>query len=198
MRGLLSSARPCGATCQLQPPTPSQRCVSRVAQARLRSLSLGRRRSTRSCCCTSAVSRWLWSAHALKKGITPTRGLFPSARVRGATCQLRTLTPSQRRASCDAGAPALAVAGEEAQHSSLLLRARRDALLMVGPRSVEGHCAGERPFSFGAARVRRAGCGLQRQACRAAQAPALAVTRQEAQHSVLLLYERRVTLVMVG
>ena len=42
---------------------------------------------------------------------------------RGATCQLRPPTPSQRRVSLSAGAPALSVSGEEAQHASLL-RAR--------------------------------------------------------------------------
>jgi hypothetical protein len=41
------SARGRGATCQLRPPTPSQRRVSRAAQARRCSLSFGRRRSTR-------------------------------------------------------------------------------------------------------------------------------------------------------
>ena len=39
-----------GATCQLRPPTSSQRRVSRAAQARRRSLSLGKSRSTQACC----------------------------------------------------------------------------------------------------------------------------------------------------
>ena len=43
------SAQNRGATCQLWPQTSSQRRVARAAQARRRSLSLGRRRSTRAC-----------------------------------------------------------------------------------------------------------------------------------------------------
>ena len=52
------------------------------------------------------------------KDIALARGLSPSARARGATCQLQPPTPSQRRLSRGADAPALAVSGEEAQHSS--------------------------------------------------------------------------------
>ena len=45
---------------------------------------------------------------------------------------------------------ALAVAKEEVHHSSLLLRARFIALVVVDPSPLERHCTGERPFSFGA------------------------------------------------
>ena len=96
---------------------PSQRRVSR-ARGALRSLSLGRRRSTRACC-ARAVPRWLWSLASYKGHCDGERPLSFGAR-RGATCQLRPPTPSQRRVSRGAGAPALAVSGEEAQHSSLL------------------------------------------------------------------------------
>ena len=44
-----------------------------------------------------AVLRWLWSAHASRKSTALARGLFPSARARGATCKLLSPTPSQRR-----------------------------------------------------------------------------------------------------
>ena len=64
-------------------------CVARASTV-LRLLSLERRRSTRAFC-ARAVPRWLWSAHALGKGTAPTRGLSPSARGRGATCQLLRL-----------------------------------------------------------------------------------------------------------
>ena len=47
LRGLSPSTRARDATCQLWPPTPSQRRGSHAAQAHRRSLSLGRRRSTR-------------------------------------------------------------------------------------------------------------------------------------------------------
>jgi hypothetical protein len=49
-RGLSPSTGDCGATCQLRRPTPSQLRSYRAAHARRRSLSLGRRRSTRACC----------------------------------------------------------------------------------------------------------------------------------------------------
>ena len=53
--------RSCRATFELPPPTPSR--LPRVQQAhrRRRSLSLGRRRSTRACR-ARAAPRWLWSA----------------------------------------------------------------------------------------------------------------------------------------
>ena len=46
--------------------------------------------------------------------------------------------------------PPLAVAGEEAQQSSLLLRARRATLVVIGPCTMEGCCTDERALSFGA------------------------------------------------
>jgi hypothetical protein len=57
MRCFSPSAHDRSAACQLLPQTSSQRRVARAAQARRRSLSLGRRRSTRACfararCCT--------------------------------------------------------------------------------------------------------------------------------------------------
>ena len=44
---------------------------------------------------------------------------------------------------------ALAVSQEEAQHLSLLLRARRATLVVVDLRTIKGHCTNERPLSFG-------------------------------------------------
>ena len=46
----------------------------------------------------------------------PARGISPSACGRGAKCQLRPPAQSQRRVPLSAGAPALSVSGEEAQH----------------------------------------------------------------------------------
>ena len=70
--------------------------------------------------CARAVPRWLWSARALFKCTASAKCFSPSARTRGATCQLRPSTPSQRRVSRGADAPALAVTGKEAQHAGLL------------------------------------------------------------------------------
>ena len=120
-RGLSPSARARGATCQLRPPTPSQRRVSRSAGAP--ALAVSGEEAQHSSLLARAPCRAGCGRLMPKKGAAPARGLSPSARGRGATCQLRPPTPSQRRVSRSAGAPALAVSGEEAQHSSLLARA---------------------------------------------------------------------------
>ena len=163
-RGLSPSARGRGATCQLRPPTPSQRRVARAAQVRRRSLSLGRRRSTRACFarapCRAGCDRFVSHRKA-----APARGLSPSARGRGVTCQLRPPTSSQRRVcraaqarrrslslgwrrstrACCACAPCRAGCGRSMRYQRALRR--REASLLPA-RAV----------------VRRASCGLQRQA----------------------------------
>ena len=96
-RGLSPSARDRGATCQLRPPTASQRRVAHAAQARRRSLSLGRRRSTRACFARAPCRAGCGRLVSHRKACAPARGLSPSARGRGATCQLRPPTPSQHR-----------------------------------------------------------------------------------------------------
>ena len=111
-------------------------------------LFLGRWLSTQACC-ARAVLRWLWSAHALGKGTALTRGLSPSARGRGATSQLRPPRISRLLCGTREHGTALAVSREEAQHASLL-RARRAALVVVGPCTRQGHCPDKRPLSFGA------------------------------------------------
>ena len=110
------------------------------------------------------------------------------------------------RVSRGACAPSLAVSGKEAQHSSWLLRARRAALVVVCLCINKGHQASERPLSFGAclwcdvpaasSNAKQAPRVTMRR--RRACAPALAVSRDEAQHSSLLLRARRAALVAVG
>ena len=128
-------------------PEPAGFCVAR-ASAALRMLSLETRRSTRACC-ARAVPRWLWSAYALGKGVAPLRGLSLSARVHGATYQLRSLRISRLLRGTRERGTALAVSREEAQHASLL-RARRASLIVVGPCTRQGHCRVKRSLSFGA------------------------------------------------
>ena len=87
--------------------------------------------------------------------------------------------------------PSLAVAGEEAQQSSLLLRARRATLVVIGPCTMEGCCADERALSFGARPwydvPAVASNAKPAAACEAStRAPALAVAGEEAQQSSLL------------
>ena len=99
-RGLSPSARGRGATCQLRPPTPSQRRVSRAAQARLRSLSLGRRRSTRACCvrapCRAGCGRLMHCRRALRRREASLLRRAPV--VRRASCGLQR----QASAACHA------------------------------------------------------------------------------------------------
>ena len=120
-----ASARGRGATCPLWPPTPSQRRASCAAQARLRSLSLEKRRSAQAFC-----------ARAPRRPGRD-RGLRRNAAQRQRETSLIRRTAMVPRANCvssnakmvpcvlrSAGAPALAVTGEEAQCSTLL-RARK-------------------------------------------------------------------------
>ena len=75
-----------------------------AAHARWRLLSLGRRHTTRVCCarasCRADCGRRMPDERALRWREPSS----PSARARGATCQLRPPTPSQRRVSCVAQA----------------------------------------------------------------------------------------------
>ena len=45
---------------------------------------------------------------------------------------------------------ALSISQEEVQHASLLLCARRAALVVVGPCAINGHYTSRKPLSFGA------------------------------------------------
>ena len=67
-----------------------------------------------------AVTRWLWSVHALGKGTAPARGLSPSACGRGATCQRWPRTISRLSRGTHGRTIALAVSRKEVQHTRLL------------------------------------------------------------------------------
>ena len=84
-RGLSRSVQDRDATCQLQPPLCAAGFRVAHAGAPMCSLSLGRRRSTRTC----PVPHGLSSLYELWKGNAPASGLSPSVRDRGATCELR-------------------------------------------------------------------------------------------------------------
>ena len=146
----LLSARACGATCQLRPPTPSQRRDSRAAQARRRSLSLGRRRSTQACCvrapCRAACG---WPRPYERALHWQDASLLRRAPVvRRASCALqRQPMPRVLRVG---GAPALAVSGGGGAAPKLAASARHAAQFMVSPWRIKGHCLGKRPFPFDA------------------------------------------------
>jgi hypothetical protein len=106
------SAHGRGVAYQLQPPASCQRRVARAALARRHSLCLGWRRSTRPCC-ARAVLRWSQTPHSPLKDAAPARGLSPSVRSRGTTCQLRPPAPSQRRVTQRSRASARCLLGEE-------------------------------------------------------------------------------------
>ena len=124
----------------------------RVARMRARHCARclsGRRRSTRACDARAPCRAGCGRPIALCKGTALARGLSPSAQGRGATCQLRPPRTAGFRVDARERATALALSREEAQHASLR-RARRAALVVVGPCSIEGHCTSERPLFFGA------------------------------------------------
>ena len=76
--------------------------------------------------------------------------LWRIAVVRCASYSLQPPTPNKHHEPRGAGALMLAVSGEEAQHSRMLLRAHLTALPVVGPSLIGGRLTGERPHSFGA------------------------------------------------
>ena len=122
VRCLFPSARARAATCQLRPPL----CAAgyRVARASGpgRWMSVGIRRSTRAFCLRTPCRPDCRRPELVReKDTAPTRGLSSPARARGATFQLQPPTAGHHRVPHVARAPALAVSGEEAQHSSLLL-----------------------------------------------------------------------------
>ena len=90
----------------------------------------------------------MWSVRALGKDTAPTRGLSPSARGRGATCQLRPPRASRLSRRTRGRVTALAISREEAQHASLL-GMRHVVLFVVGRFSRQGASIGERPLSVG-------------------------------------------------
>ena len=99
---------------------------------------------------------------ANEKSTSPARGLRPSARARGATCQLRPPTADQRRVPHAAHTLALAVSGEEVHHSSLLrARAVPSWFWSTVPMN-RALLQREASVHRRAPVVRRASCGLQR------------------------------------
>ena len=155
---------------------------------RMRSLPLGRRRSTQAFC-AHTVPRWLRLAHSLYEGAAPARGLSPSTRDRDATCQLRSPTPSKCCVSRAAPAHALAAPWEEAQHASFCARAVPRWLRLAY--SLYEGAAPARGLSP-LAHDRGATCQLQpptpskHRESRGAGALMLTVSGEEAQHSRML------------
>ena len=176
-----------GATCQLRPPTPSQRRVSRATQARRCSLSFGRRRSTRAfftCAqCRDGCGRSLPCQRALnRRDVSPLRR---TTVVRRVSCGLQLQASAACLARCRC-VGARCLSGGDAV-LELPSRARSAAMAVVGPYPTKGRCAGERLSP--SAHDRCATCQLrpqtssQRRVSRGAGAWALAVSGDEAQHS---------------
>ena len=146
-----------------------------------------------------AVPRSMWSVFTLSNGAATARcfSLRRKTVVRCASCGLQP-KPAPR-GSRGAGAAALAVSGEETQHSSLLRSACRAALVVVGPYPAKRRCAGERPPSFGARRG--ATCQLQppascqRRVTRATLARRRSLSLGRRHSTRALLRARRATLV---
>ena len=101
-----------------------------------------------------------------------------------------------------AGAPALAVSGEETHHSGFLLRARHAAVVVVGVGPTDRRCSDERPFYFGA----RSWCDVPTEASNAKPAPRATRRRRAGARCLwgggaaleLAARARRTALVVVG
>ena len=134
-RGISPSACGRGATCQLWPSAPSQRRVSRAAQARLRSLSLGRRRGTQAFCarapCCTVYGRTLPYRRAPHR--REASFLRRTAVARRASCSLQH-TAGFRMARTRAFHSARCLSGGEATRV-LATGARGAALVVVAPRT---------------------------------------------------------------
>ena len=143
------SARGRGATRQLRPQIISRR--SRGMRERATAHAVSREAALRASLLRArAVPRWLWSVHALWKATAPTGSHFFSARGTDATCQMQPSKMSRLSRGMRERANALTISQEEAQHASLLLRARRAGLVAVVPCTTNGHCTSRKPLSFGA------------------------------------------------
>ena len=117
---------------------------------------------------------------------------------RHASCGLQST--AGLRGTCER-ATALPVFREEAQHASLLLRARRVALVVINPCTMETRYTGERSLSFGAVSwcdVPAAASNAQSAVSHGAhgRATELAISQEQAQHASLM-HARRVALVVV-
>ena len=146
-KGPSPSACGCCAMCQRWPPRVGR--LSRGTRGRATLLAVSREKAQHSSLlCARTVPRWLWSFHALDKGTAPARGLAPSARGRGATCQLWPPRISRlSRGTARARHCAHCLSGGGASRK-LAARARRAALVVVGLCTRQGHCTGERPLFF--------------------------------------------------
>ena len=120
-----------------------------AVQARRRSLSLGRRRSTRACSARAPYRAGCGWSMRHGKTLRWREAFFLRSALVVRRASYAPPTPSKRSVPRSACAPALAVSGEEAELTSLLLRSRRAALVAAVACALKGHCAGKWPLSVG-------------------------------------------------
>ena len=126
----------------------------------MRAVSLRRKCSTRDCCFARAVLRWSWSPHSRQTATALARSHSPSARGRGATCQMRPSEMSRLLCGMRKRANALSISQEEAQHASLLNSAPCCVSCGWPMRSKRPLQQPEASLFRHAAVVRRASCSL--------------------------------------
>ena len=119
-RGFSPFTRGFDATCQLQSRVPNRRPRVKQAQARVRSVSPGRRRTTRGCCARDRAALVVAGPSPIRGHHTSERplsiGTWPWCDVPDVTSVVKPMPACK----ASAGGPALAVSGEVAQHTSLL------------------------------------------------------------------------------
>ena len=149
-KGRSPSAQDRAATCQLRPPTHSRLSHGAHASAPLRSLSMGRWRSTHACeehvryraGCSRSV-RYTRLPHRREASLQRCKTV-----LRHASCALQH-TAGFRVARTRACHSARCLSGGGATRV-LATRARGAALVVVALRTVQSHCNGERPLSLSA------------------------------------------------
>ena len=137
-RGRSASVHGRGATCQLYHLAPNRRPRIKRAQAAY-ARSLCRRGSAHGLAARARRAAGVVGGPCPMKGAAPARGRSPSVHGRSATCQLRPLMPDRRtRVKRAQGGGALAVSGEDAQHTSFLRARAASCWLNCGPCPVKG------------------------------------------------------------
>ena len=96
-----------------------------------------------------AVPRWLWSVHALRKGTEPARSLSTSVQDRAPDVPAVAFNeqPASRRTQARYCVGCLWGGGAA---RTLTTRARRAALVVIGPCPTKGYCTGKKPSPLGA------------------------------------------------
>ena len=144
-RGLFTSVRGLGATCQLRPPSHSR--LSRGMRAR--QIPLGRKRSTEACCASARCrAGYGWYVPYVEKPHRREASLLRRAAVVRRTSWV--LHHTANFCVAHARAPLRWLSLGSRRSTRLAAHARSAVWVVVGACHMRGRCIGERPFYFSA------------------------------------------------